>query len=133
MKKNKILLPVLIVIALFLSSCEGSLNNTFTFRNLSAGKLFINFRASIVEVPVNKTVAIKDVPKGTYSFSTTYDVPPGTESSSVQGDASGNVTFKQGTKILVLFSSTFSDSTYTLYAALTSNEDLSTDENPTGP
>jgi hypothetical protein len=134
LKKNKILLPILIVFALFLSSCESSLNNTFTFRNLSAGKLLINFRASVVEVPVDKTVTIKDVPKGTYSFSTTYEVPAGVISSTVQGDASGNVTFKQNTKVLVLYSSTLSeDSTYTLYAALTSSEDLSTDENPTGP
>jgi len=133
LKKNKILLPVLIVFALFLSSCESSLNNTFTFRNLSAGKLLINFRAGIVEVPVDKTVTIKDVPKGTFTFSTTYEVPPGTVSSTVLGDASGSVTFKQSTRVLVLYSSTFSDSAYTLYASLTSSDDLSTDENPTGP
>jgi hypothetical protein len=132
LKKDKILLPVLIVFALFLSSCEGDLNNNFTFRNLSAGKLLINFRAKVVEVPVGKTVSINDVPKGTFAFSTIYEVPAGTVSSTVQGDVSGNVVFKQSTKVLVLYTSTFSDSAYTLYASLTSNDDLSTD-NPTEP
>lgn len=132
MKKDKILLPVLIVFALFLSRCEGDLNNNFTFRNLSAGKLLINFRAKVVEVPVGKTVSINDVPKGTFAFSTIYEVPAGTVSSTVQGDVSGNVVFKQSTKVLVLYTSTFSDSAYTLYASLTSNDDLSTD-NPTEP
>ncbi len=132
MKKNKILLPILIVFALFLSSCEGSLNNTFTFRNLSDGKLLISFRANVVEVPVGKTVSVKDVPKGTYAFSTIYEVPAGTVSSTVQGDASGSVPFKLSTRVLVLYTSTFSDSAYTLYAALTTSDDL-TEEGPTGP
>jgi len=134
MKKNKILIPILIVFALFLSSCESSLNNTFTFRNLSAGELYINFRADIYDVPVGKTVTIKDVPKGSYSFFTTLADVPGTKSTATQGDVEGTVIFKQSTQVLVLYSYTLSaDSAYTLYATLTSSDDLSTDENPVGP
>jgi hypothetical protein len=132
LKKNKILFPVLILLTIFLSSCESDLNNKFTFRNESDGKLFINFRANIVEVPVRQIVTIKDVPRGTYTFSTTYEVPSGLPSN-VQGDAAGSVAFNLSTKVLVLYTSAISDSLYTLYATLTSNEDLTVDEGPTGP
>jgi hypothetical protein len=134
LKKYIVLFPILIVFALFLSSCEGSLNNEFTFRNESAGKLFINFRANIVEVPVGQIVTIKDVPRGTYAFSTTYELPGNAVSSTVQGDASGQVNFNTGTRVLILFSSTLSeDFAYTLFATLTTTEDLTVDEGPTEP
>lgn len=134
MKKNKILFPVLILLTIFLSSCESELNNKFTFRNESSGKLFINFRANIVEVPIGKTVTIKDVPKGTYGFSTTYELPAGAVTSTVGGDASGSVIFNQNTRVLVLYSSTLSEEgAYTLFATLTTSEDLTIDEGPTGP
>ncbi len=132
MKRNIILLPVLIVFALLLSSCDSKLGNTLTIRNLSAGKLLINFRASIYEVPIGESFTIKDIQRGTFTFTTTYGVPSGTESSSVEGDASGSLVFKQNTRILILYSSTFFDGNYTLFATLTSSDDLTTSD-PTAP
>jgi hypothetical protein len=132
-KQHKILFPVLIVFALILSSCENDLDNFFTIKNLSAGKITINFRANYYEVPSsNSNYVIRDIPKGSYSYSTTYEVPAGTESSSSEGPSSGTLDFKQNTKVLLVFSSTFVDSTYKLFATLSSNEDLSED-NPTAP
>jgi hypothetical protein len=134
LKKHIVLFPILIVFALFLSSCEGSLNNEFTFRNESAGKLFINFRANIIEVPVGQTVTIKDVPRGTYGFSTTYEIPSNALTSTVQGDAAGQANFNTSTRVLILFSSTLSEEfAYTLYATLTTTEDLTVDDGPTEP
>lgn len=133
MKKNIILFPVLILLAIFLSSCEGDLNNNFTFKNISDSNLSVNFRARIFEVPKGKTITIKDVPKGTYSFATTYELPAGAVSSTVQGNASGSVIFNLSTKVLVLYSSTITeDGAYTLFATLTTSDDL-TDDNPSGP
>jgi hypothetical protein len=134
LKKNVILIPLLLVFGLVLSSCEGELKNSFTFRNLSMGKLYINFRATIHEVPVGETLIVKDVPKGTYTFSTTYEVPQNAVSSSALGDASGSVIFKQNTRAFILYSSTITEEgAYTLFATLTTSEDLTVDEEPTGP
>jgi len=133
LKPHKILFPVLIVFALILSSCESDLDNAVTIKNLSAGELFINFRGNYYTVVPSNTsnYIIKDIPKGSFSYATTYEVPADVPSS-VEGPASGTLAFRQNTKVLMIFSSTFADSTYKLYVTLSSNEDLSEDS-PTGP
>jgi hypothetical protein len=61
-------------------------------------------------------------------------LPAGAVTSTVEGDASGSVIFNQSTRVLVLYSSTLSEEgAYTLFATLTTSEDLTIDEGPTGP
>jgi hypothetical protein len=109
------------------ASCDSDLENKFTFKNFSAGKVLVNFRGSLHSVDAGDTYTIEKVPKGTYTYVTTYQVPAGTESSSAIGDLDGKVIFKASTKILVVYSSTFNDGAYTIYATISSTDDLSSD------
>lgn len=125
MKKYISPIFVLFLFVFIFAGCDSDLENKFTFKNYSAGKVLINFRGSLHTVEAGASYTINEVPKGTYSYVTTYQVPPGTESSSAIGDVEGNVIFNASTRILVVYSSTFVDGAYTIYATISSTDDLS--------
>ncbi len=135
MKKIKFVLPILIVFSVILSGCESSLDNTFSIKNNALEQVQISFRGNLYTVAANSTstFVIKDIPKGTFAFSTIYRLPADAQTSQAQGDVTGEVTFKQATKVLLVYSSTFIDNSYILFGTLTSSDDLSGDENPVGP
>ena len=124
-----------IIIAIALSvaflSCS-KVENRFTFKNLAAGDVYVNFRGSVIKVPAGQESYAKDMPQGTYTYNTTYEVPSGATSSSSTGPLSGTVVIKAGTKILLIYSSVFEQTTYKIGATISSSDD----ENPptiTGP
>ncbi len=123
--------------ALFLiilsAGCSSSVDNSIKFKNFASGDIYINFRGELITVASGKTVEIKDVTKGTYTYSTTYEVPANTQSTSVQGAVSGDITMKAGTKVLIVFSSTFVDGTYTVYATFSSSDDQTNTTGVTSP
>lgn len=129
--KNLYYLPLLLIMASVLG-CSGSSENSIQFKNLSAGDIYVNFRGSFITVAPGKTAEIKSVPKGTYAYSTTFEVPANTISSAAEGAVSGNVTLQPGTKILIVYSSTFVEGVYTIYATISSSDDVSGGE-PTAP
>jgi hypothetical protein len=135
LKKHIGLITVLFLFAFIFTSCETDLENKFTFQNYSAGKVLINFRGSLHSVNAGAIYTINKVPKGTYDYSTTYEVPFGTTGSSAQGALDGTVEFKVSTRVLIVYSSTFNDSAYTIYATISSTDDLSggDSEGPTFP
>lgn len=87
------------------------------------GKVLINFRSNLYSVDPGNTFSITDVPKGTYTYATTYELPAGATGSSEVGDVSGNVVFAASTNILVVYSSTFNDGAYTIYATISNSDD----------
>ncbi len=123
MKKNIIITTALFLFAIILTSCNSDLKNKFTFKNYSAGTVQINFRGNLYPVNAGTTFSITDIPKGTYTYATTYQIPPGTLSSSAEGDVSGSVIFAASTNILVVYSSTFNDGAYTIYATISNSDD----------
>jgi hypothetical protein len=127
LKKHIGFIAVLFLFAFIFTSCETNLENKFTFQNYSAGKVLINFRGSLHAVNAGALYTINKVPKGTYSYSTTYEVPFGTSTTSAQGTLDGTVEFKVSTRILIVYSSTFYDSAYTIYATMSSTDDLADD------
>ncbi len=123
---KKIILSILCIIAVFsLNSCSKSVNNSLTFNNQSEGTIYINFRGGIITVPAGQTSSIKEIPQGKYNYATTFEVPAGTTSSSSQGDISGTVTLNAGTKILLFYTSTLSNGSYTLSVTVSNSDDLS--------
>lgn len=130
MKKIVIILFALVLI---ISGCSSDYENTLTLKNLASGTVYLNFRGEITSVPAGKTVILSKLPKGRYEYETTYSVPAGVTNSTAVGDVSGEMLFKAGTKVLILYSSTFSEDTYTIYATKTSNEDLDKKDNPLFP
>ena len=132
---NKRLLIIFSAFVLILISigCSGSLGNSLKFKNFAAGDVYINFRGGLITVASGKTVELKELPKGLYTYSTTYEVPANSQSSSAEGAVSGEVTIKAGTKILIVYSSTYVDGKYTIFATISSSDDQSLIDVTTSP
>lgn len=125
MKKVLKLSTMLLFIVSILTGCSSNVDNRITFQNFASNKIYINFRATIIEVNAGETSVITEVPQGTYSYETTYEIPAGTTTYKTEGAVSGDLTLKAGTKILIVYSSTFTDGAYTLAATITTSDDLS--------
>jgi hypothetical protein len=106
--------------------CSNSINNSVTFKNISDGDIYINFRGSIITVAAGQTTVVSNIAKGQYNYSTTYSVPATASSSGAQGNVTGTLTLKAGTKILFLYSSTLFNGAYTLFVTISNSDDQST-------
>jgi len=135
MKKISILLVLTSLCAITFISCSTSVNNGITFNNLASGDIHINFRATLTTVKAGETVTLSNLPKGSFEYNTTYEIPAGVQSSEVEGDVAGELNIKAGTKILIIYSSVIVNNVYRLSATKTSSDDLSDtgDPNPVGP
>jgi len=135
MKKISILLVLTSLCAFTFISCSTSVNNGITFNNLASGDIHINFRATLTTVKAGETVTLSNLPKGSFEYNTTYEIPAGVQSSEVEGDVAGELNIKAGTKILIIYSSVIVNNVYRLSATKTSSDDLSDtgDPNPVGP
>ena len=128
---KKVIFGLIFACFIFLQlSCSGDLENSIKFRNLAQESIRINFRGEEIRVTPGNTAEVKNIPKGTYTYNTTYTVPASTLSASTQGAVSGDVTISVGTKVLIIYSSTFIDKVYTLYATISSSDDNSTTTSP---
>jgi len=125
MKKILTIITLLIVLMTFLSGCSETVTTKITFQNFASNKVYINFRASLITVNAGESVEITEIPKGTYAYATTYEVPFGTTSSTAEGDVSGEIELSAGTKVLIVYASTFIDFVYRISATKTSTDDLS--------
>lgn len=123
MKKIYLILAVISLISL---SCSSDTDTRIRLKNIAAGSVIFNFRGEAITVASGKTTDLTDIPKGTFAYTTTYSVPAGATASSASGDVSGEISIKAGTKVMLLYSSTFFEGTYTLYAALSSSDSLVT-------
>jgi len=134
MKKILAITALFAICMSFLSGCSNSVDNSLTFKNGASNKIYINFRGSLIPVEANKTMELTDLDRGTYSYETTFDVPAGTTTAKSEGAVSGQVSLEAGTKILVVYSSIFSDGSYTLSATISTSDDISGgDDNPVLP
>jgi len=134
MKKLSILLLFTIASFPLFTSCSSSVENSLKIQNLASNDIYLNFRASLIQVKSGEVVELKELPKGSYDYETIYEIPSGATGSSTEGEASGEFLIRAGTKILVVYTSTFIDNNYVLFASVTSSEDLNDeDPNPIGP
>jgi hypothetical protein len=131
--KNIIAAILLLSVFGIFSGCTKNLENSIVLKNEAAGSIYFNFRGEVITVGAGKTATINSIPLGLYSYSTTYSVPASASSSAAQGDASGAIQINAGTKFLILYSSTFVNGTYTLYATSSNSDDQTVDDTPTGP
>lgn len=136
MKSHQISFDKFFLIIIFIGfvgfNCSGSLENSITFENLATNRIFINFRGELITVEAGETKIVKEIPKGLFTYSTTYEIPAGAKGSSTSGVVSGSVNIIAGTKILIVYSSTYIDGAYTLFATLSSSDDQ-TELTPTAP
>lgn len=125
MKNGLRIAAILLFLMSILTGCSSNVGNKITLRNMASNKIHFNFRASIIEVEAGATSVITETPKGTFAYETTYEIPAGATSSTVNGNVSGELTLNAGTHVLIAYSSTFSDGVYTLGVSVTTDDDLS--------
>ena len=135
MKKILLLFVLTSLCAITFISCSTSVNNSLTLKNLASGDIHVNFRAELTTVRSGETIVLENLPQGLYEYNTTYEIPPGVQTSQADEDVSGQVTFKAGTKILIVYSSAVIEGVYILSATKTTSDDLNEEEdpNPIGP
>ena len=130
MKKWYSKIIVFFIAVLFFGGCNSSVNNSFKITNSAGAGVIVTFRAQAISVPSGQTTVIKEIPQGTFSYSTVFSIPAGAKTSTSSGDVSGKLNIKAGTRILLLYSSTLKDSTYSLYATLSVSDDETTTTGP---
>ena len=126
MKTWLLSIGVIALTALLYMGCSDSINNSITFKNISDGDIFINFRGSVINVASGQTSVVSNIPKGTYDYYTTYVVPAGASGSVAQGNLSGTLTLNAGTKIQFLYSSVLLSGTYTISVTISNSDNQST-------
>ena len=129
----KKILAVLFIFLFTFWGCSSDSETSLSLKNLAAGAIYLNFRGEVTTVASGRTVVLSDLPKGTYAYVTTYSVPAGATTSTAVGELDGELIVKPGSKILILYSSTFTENKYTIYASKTSNDDLADPGNPLFP
>jgi hypothetical protein len=115
---------LLMILSLTLINCSDGPINKITLQNIAGGDVYLNFRGTQTIVPSGSTVELQDIDKGEYEYETVYEVPSGATSSSAEGEMSGTLKLTAGTKILVIYSSVFSEGSYSIFASVTSSDDL---------
>jgi len=124
---------VIIGLSLFLAGCKSTVTNSVTFKSIAIGNMYVNFMGETFTIVPNGSKTVRNIPKGTYTYSTTYDIPSGITSVSLNGDVSGSVIMNADTKITVLYSSSIQGSgeqkNYIINASMSSNDKIDT---PTG-
>ena len=134
MKKWFILLPLFFLTILGYTGCTDSINSQVVLDNKAAAPVFVNFRADEYAVPSGQTLVIKDVPKGAFDYSTTYQLPAGITQASADGAMAGTVTISEsGARVLIIYASIVDSTTYKISATYTTNQDNNTLTGPTGP
>ena len=135
--KHKAIYITLIILSFSLLSCSEGPINKITLNNKADGDVYLSFRGSEIMVPSQTIVELEDINNGEYEYETVYSVPAGASGFASDGEMAGTLALKAGTKILIIYSSiTDSEGKYTIYASVTSSDDLSEDgilPDPIGP
>jgi hypothetical protein len=128
MKKWFILPLILLVSLVSYTGCTEYNNSRIYVENKASEPVFINFRGD--EYPVNaaQTIVINDIPKGSFDYSTTYQIPPEATSTSADGAVAGTIQIvRSGAVVRIIYASVFTnDGGYTLSATYSTNQENST-------
>lgn len=138
---KKFLISCFITGAAFLfSNCDVTYDNVVNVRSIAAENVYLNFLGRVITVAPNATVQIKDIRKGSYSYSTTFDIPASVTGASVDGAASGEINMGPGTRVAIFYSSRIQEvagsggasgqKNYILIASISSSDDANTSTGP---
>jgi len=133
--KHKYIYLILIVLSVGLLSCSDEPINTLTITNNAEYGVQLNFKGTLTEIPAGETVNLTDILDGEYEYETLFEVPQGA-SYDVSESCIGTFVLNAGTKIFVVYLSSFDGTTYSLSASITTSNNLSEDfilPNPISP
>lgn len=102
---KKLFTPLFLAGFLLLQGCGGTLNNSITVKNSATNTVYLNILGKLITLTPGQTQVIKNVQKGEYSYTTSYDVPSGVTGSSTEGSATGLVSIGPSTKITIFYTS----------------------------
>lgn len=136
--KQKAIFFALIILSIGFLSCSDNPLNTITFTNSADASVSVNFRGTLTDVPVGATVELTNILDGEYEYETIFTLPSGTTSYEAGDQLAGTFDMQAGTKVLVVYISTFdvSTGTYSIDASVTSSNNLAEDGilgDPIGP
>lgn len=124
--KNKILILLLSILIVLMNGCSEKVTNSVTFKNMASGTIYVNFLGEIFTIGSGQSQTIRDIPKGNYSYQTSFDVPANVTGSSSEGATKATVEIKASTKISVLYTSvlqgTGTQLNYVLIATISSSD-----------
>lgn len=125
MKKQIIILLSMVILSVIsFTSCEPFIENKITARNLAAAEVRLNIRGQIHLIPAGETLVLNDFKKGSFEYETIYSVPAGATEFTAEGDVSGEIILNAGTEVLIVYTSTLVEGSYTVYGSMTSTDDI---------
>jgi len=135
--KQKAIFLFLIILSVGLLSCSDNPINTITIQNWASNNVYLNFKGSLTEVVApGASIQMTDILQGEYEYETIFEVPGTATEYDASESCAGTLVFKAGTKILIIYTSAFDGTTYSLAASVTTSDNLSEDfilPNPIGP
>ena len=130
MRKRYFIYSIILSVFFVIAGCKTSIDNSFRINNLAAAKVIVNFRAQAITVTPGGSAVIKEIPQGTYDYTTIYAIPAGAKGSGGAG-LSGQVVINPGTRILLIYTSVYDTSgLYTISATMTSSDNQATTTSP---
>jgi len=124
MKKQLIVLFTLVAVSVIsFTSCEPFIENKITAINNADYNVTLNLRGKVYPIPAGESLILNDFKKGSFDYSTFYDVPDGL-TPAAEGDVAGTFVLNAGTELLLVYTSITEVSSYTIYRALSSSDDV---------
>lgn len=134
----KKIFPAAFLILLLISGvgCGGELTNNVTIKNTATNNIYFNAFGRVLTVTPGQTQIVRNVQKGDYTYSTSYDIPTGVTGTSSEGAISGTLSLGPSTKISVYYSSRIqqeagssgsAQSSYILIATVSSSDRITSD------
>lgn len=124
MKKHLIVLLTLVTISVIsFTACEPFIENKITAINNADYNVTLNLRGKSYPIPTGESLILNDFKKGSFEYSTVYDVPTGL-TPAAEGAVSGTMVLNAGTELLLIYSSVTDASSYTIYGVLSSSDDV---------
>jgi len=135
--KQKTIFISLILLSLSLLSCSDDPINTITIQNWASNSVYLNFKGSLTdEIKPGDSIQMTEILQGEYEYETIFEIPSLATEYEASPSCAGFLALNAGTKILIIYTSTFDGNKYSISASVTSSDNLSQDgilPNPIGP
>lgn len=126
--KQIVIYLTLITLSVGLLSCSDGPINTIRVENWADENVHLNFKGSLTDVPAlppGEGIELTNIMKGEYEYETIFDVPIDATSFEASESCAGTLILNAGTKVLIIYVSTFIDGKYSISASITTSDDQS--------
>jgi len=126
--KQKAIFLFLIFLSISLLSCSDNPINTITIQNLASNGVYLNFKGELTDVIApGASIQLTDILQGEYEYETIFEIPSAASEYEASPNCAGTFILLAGTKILIIYTSTFDGTKYSLDASVTTSNSLSED------